>query len=204
MGSRPRDEADKQSVARFLSGDASGFDDLFRGYSPQIYEFLFRLVHSRQTAEELTQEVFVRVYQRLVGFEGRSSLKNWIYRIANNVVVDYWRRYYGTEKRVSPDRTVDINGYENIPSARAESRVEREVLRREVSAAVRDAADRLMPEERLVFSMRHFAEKKYKEIVKITGMSRRKSIYLLKRANEKVAKDLKTKGFHESILDDIE
>ncbi|WVX79577.1 sigma-70 family RNA polymerase sigma factor [Niallia oryzisoli] len=71
------------------------FEELYRKYYDELFRFLFYMVHSRELAEDLVQEVFIRVFKAYSKFEKRSSEKTWIYTIARNVAIDWFRKQKG-------------------------------------------------------------------------------------------------------------
>lgn len=83
MSFGPGDKTDKL-VRRAQAGDRGAFDDLVRRYRARIYALTLHLTGSRSEADDITQDVFTRAYQRLSGFAGRSEFFTWLYRIAVN------------------------------------------------------------------------------------------------------------------------
>jgi RNA polymerase sigma-70 factor, ECF subfamily len=70
------------------------FTTLYERYVSRIYRFIFSHVGNRTDAEDVTSEVFVKVYRNLGRFEGRGSLEGWLFQIARTAVADYWRQRY--------------------------------------------------------------------------------------------------------------
>ena len=70
----------------------SVFEEIYEKYHQDIFQFLFYLVRDRHKAEDLTQEVYIRVMKSIDRFENRSSLKTWILSIARNVAIDQFRK----------------------------------------------------------------------------------------------------------------
>src|ERR1700752_3320872 len=80
----PVDEHETDLVARLQAGDEGAFRAIVDRYSSRIYRACYGILRSREDADEIGQEVFAKVYFSIKGFEGRSSLYAWIYRIAVN------------------------------------------------------------------------------------------------------------------------
>ena len=76
--------ADRALVTRLRSGDARAVDDLARAYRSRIYQLALRYVKNHEDAEEVTQDVLLRVHQKVDAFRGESALSSWIYRITFN------------------------------------------------------------------------------------------------------------------------
>lgn len=81
-------DEDSALIARFLSGDATAFDALFRKYQDYVYHILYGIVGSTEEARDLTQEVFLQVYRSLPRFRQSARFATWLYRIAVNRGVD--------------------------------------------------------------------------------------------------------------------
>ncbi|WP_332835311.1 RNA polymerase sigma factor SigX [Bacillus sp. FJAT-44742] len=74
------------------------FDRIYETYHQSLFQYLFYLVKNRDTAEELVQEVYIKVFQSYAGFEGKSSEKTWLYSVARHVGID-WIRKQNRQKR---------------------------------------------------------------------------------------------------------
>ena len=70
----------------------SVFHRLYDSYHQDVFQFLIYLVKNRQTAEDLVQEVYVRVLRAYSSFEGKSSEKTWLFSIAKNIAIDHFRK----------------------------------------------------------------------------------------------------------------
>ncbi|OLO26262.1 RNA polymerase sigma factor SigX [Alkalihalophilus pseudofirmus] len=97
----------------------STFDRLYETYHQSLFQYLFYMVRSRETAEELVQEVYIKVLQSYTTFEGKSSEKTWLYSIARNVAID-WIRKQNRQKRkwlglLGPIEKVDIRDPAPLP-----------------------------------------------------------------------------------------
>lgn len=76
----------------------SVFNDLHQRYHRDLFQFLFYMVKSRELAEDLVQEVYIRVLKAYQNFEGNSSEKTWLFSIARNVAIDYFRKQKSWKK----------------------------------------------------------------------------------------------------------
>ncbi|MSR07108.1 MAG: sigma-70 family RNA polymerase sigma factor [Gemmatimonadetes bacterium] len=81
-----RGESD-QNLVRAQAGDQVAFESLYRQYAGRVYGLCLRLSADQPRAEELTQDVFVRVWEKLPSFRGESAFSSWLYRLAVNVVL---------------------------------------------------------------------------------------------------------------------
>jgi RNA polymerase sigma-70 factor (ECF subfamily) len=87
-------------VARSRDGDESAFGDLYRTHAGRVYALCLRLEADAARAEELTQDVFVRAWERLGSFRGESAFGTWLYRLAVNVVLSDRRAAWRRARRV--------------------------------------------------------------------------------------------------------
>lgn len=78
----------------------SVFDELYQKYHQELYRFLYYMVKNKEQAEDLVQEVYIRVLKAYDRFEGNSSEKTWLFSIAKNVAIDYFRKQRGWKKWV--------------------------------------------------------------------------------------------------------
>ncbi|CAH0206312.1 ECF RNA polymerase sigma factor SigX [Peribacillus frigoritolerans] len=81
----------------------SVFHDLYEKYHQEIYQFIFYMTKNRETAEDLVQEVYIRVMKAYERFEGKSSEKTWMYSIARNVTIDHFRKQKGWKDKIFPN-----------------------------------------------------------------------------------------------------
>jgi RNA polymerase sigma-70 factor, ECF subfamily len=78
----------------------SVFDELYQKYHHDVFQFLFYMVKSKEQAEDLVQEVYIRVLKAYDRFEGKSSEKTWLFSIAKNVAIDHFRKQKGWKQRL--------------------------------------------------------------------------------------------------------
>lgn len=144
---------------------AEEFDHIVRSHQRRVFQVLFSLVRDRDLADNLTQECFLRAYQKRSTFRGEASVETWLIRIAVNLARDYarnrrlafWRILF---ERASPpeNEKADLETPDPYPS------VERTVLAREQLAAAVSVLEKVSPQQRLAFSLRFFEEMTLEEI----------------------------------------
>jgi len=145
-------ESDEAELVRSsIAGDHAAFAELVRRHRSFVLALVFRLCGDGIWADDIAQDVFVRVWQALPGFRFQAALRTWVYRIATNVAIEELRH-------TKP--TIDV---ESIPLA-AQETPEDTALHTEQSRAVRDAVLRLPPQSRLVLILREYEGMSYKEI----------------------------------------
>ncbi len=146
--------------SRFASGDETVFDEIVNRYSRKVYELCYRILRDREEAQDMAQEVFVRVYEKRDKFRGGSALYTWIYRIATNMCL--------TRLKKARVQTVPLETVEGVLEARPES-AGPDYSRLE--ATVAKAMIDLPPRQRAVFAMRFFDKMSLKEIAEASGTS---------------------------------
>jgi RNA polymerase sigma-70 factor (ECF subfamily) len=95
-------------VARAQAGDQTAFRDLYRQHAGRVYALCLRLTGDGRDAEERTQDVFVRLWDKLRSFRGDSAFSSWLHRLAVNVVLNERRTTGRRERRVMPSEDPDM------------------------------------------------------------------------------------------------
>lgn len=152
-------QEDRELVARYLEGDSDAFDELMTRHQRAVYGVCLRFVKNQDDALDLTQEVFIKAFERLEGFRGDARFRTWIYRVAVNHCLNFI-------KRNSP-QLVEIS--EN--SARVGATADSAVLQNERRAIVRDLIETLPPKQKVIFRLRVEENLSYEEIAAIVGRS---------------------------------
>jgi RNA polymerase sigma-70 factor (ECF subfamily) len=152
---------DKTLVERFLkAGDPFAYEVIVKKYQRMVYFLALKTVGNHQDADEVAQKTFVSVYKNLAGFEGRSSLKTWVFRIAMNYSKNLIRDRARREGEEITER-----------SAAAVSAVEGEINTHQRRRLVRQAMENLPPRQREVLQMRAFGDMSFAEIAQSIGIS---------------------------------
>ena len=93
IGSAALIKSDGELVRRCRAGDSAAWDQVVREYSRRVYNLAYRFTGRHESAEDLTQEVFVRVYRSLEQYDPQAGdLANWLMRLARNLVIDDYRK----------------------------------------------------------------------------------------------------------------
>lgn len=99
MVSKHSRAADEDLVKLVLEGERAAFDELYERYINKVYAFAYRRIGSREEAENVTSQVFMKAFTGLAGFRG-GSFGAWLYAIASREIADYWRERYKSEATV--------------------------------------------------------------------------------------------------------
>lgn len=162
-------------MVRYQRGDREAFAELVRRHKTPIFNFVLRQVRHSNTAEDVTQDVFLRVVQNASEFKHEARFSTWLYTIARNLCVDHLRKQ--THRRhPSLDQPVTQNGedsrpmLDNVADAHPRASVERTAVAGEVAGRILQAVEKLPEEQREVFLLREVANLPFKEIADITGV----------------------------------
>lgn len=156
----PTDE--RELIERFQNGDTEAFNPLVLKYKQKIYNLLYQRVRDRETAEDLSQDVFLKAFQGLPHFKQDSTFYSWLYRIAYNCGVDFMRKQKRQKVLIfgelPPDADNTLQMAQVYPSP--PEMMENEELGRIIRKAVRQ----LSPGQQRVFRLRYRRELSMKEI----------------------------------------
>jgi RNA polymerase sigma-70 factor (ECF subfamily) len=159
-GTGPAD--DRRLLERIRRGDTEGAAELFERYGPALLRFSDRLLSDRSTAEEVTQEVFVKVISRAHQYDGRAEVASWLFAIAANACRDRRRR----------ERRATVVPLEAVPEpAQRGEGIERRLMDREKRDAVRAALALLSVEQREALVLARYHGLPYAEIAIVLGIS---------------------------------
>ncbi|HKP37149.1 MAG TPA: sigma-70 family RNA polymerase sigma factor [Pyrinomonadaceae bacterium] len=149
-------------VRRCRSGDGAAWEEIVQSYSRRVYNLAYRFTSRADSAEDLTQDVFIRVYRSLEQYDARQGdLQNWLMRLARNLIIDDYRK----RQRAPQDEAADDLEDHKYHLRAANSSVQREMERRELGAQVQAGIDKLSPDLRTCVILRDIEELSYQEIV---------------------------------------
>ena len=158
---------DAEIVALARQGRDRAFRELVRRYERPVFSLIYRMVRDREASEDLAQDSFVKVLNHLDRYRPEFKFSSWIFKIANNVAIDYLRkRQIDT---VSMDGSpyaataAEVEASSFDVSARQETALE-ELEAREIGGAIERAIGRLRPEYRSCIMLRHIEGRSYEEI----------------------------------------
>src|SRR5712671_2288573 len=164
--------SDAEFMLRVKAGDQPAFNYLVQKYRRPLVSFMYRMARNAGVAEDLAQEVFLRVYRSRESYEASAKFTTWLYRIATNLAVNHARdtRHERPENQVSLDepdeesgRTLDLP--DRGPSA------EETIMRRERTLAIRSKVEALPERQRLAVIMHKYQQMDYKQISDLLKLS---------------------------------
>lgn len=149
-------------VRRCRAGDGAAWEEIVQTYSRRVYNLAYRFTSRADTAEDLTQDVFVRVYRSLEQYNPKQGdLQNWLMRLARNLIIDDYRK----RQRAPQDEIADDLEDHKYHLRSAGNSVQREMERRELGAQVQAGIDKLSSDLRTCVILRDIEELSYQEIV---------------------------------------
>lgn len=184
--------SDAEVMLRVAQGDDAAFDYLVDKFRRPIVSFMYRTTHNQGTAEELAQEVFLRVYRSRETYEASAKFTTWLYRIATNLAVNNARdtKHERAENQVSIDEPDEESGT-TMDIADQRMTVEQQMLRNERLAAIRKVVEALPERQRMAVLMHKYQNMDYKEIAAVLKLSESATKSLLFRAYESLRESLK-------------
>jgi RNA polymerase sigma-70 factor (ECF subfamily) len=157
-------------VREAQGGNQAAFEQLVRTYDEGVLRLALRLTGSESDAQDIHQEVFLKVYKKLHGFRYECSFSTWIYRIVTNACFDYLRRNRARSKS-TPIEINDNESLNQLSDDRPADNPERQLLDQELRAQILQALQRLTPRERMVFDLRHFQGLRLRSVSEILNAS---------------------------------
>lgn len=184
--------SDAEVMLRVAAGDDVAFNYLVEKYRRQMISFMYRMTHNQSVAEELAQEVFLRVYRSRQGYAASAKFTTWLYRIATNLAVNHARdtKHERPENMVNLDEPDTDTGM-TVDLADGGLNAEQSLLRTERLAAIRRQVEALPERQRMAVIMHKYQNMDYKQIAAVLKLSESATKSLLFRAYETLRETLK-------------
>ncbi len=155
---------DKELIQRFKNGDKKAFESLVQKYFGRVFQLSFSMSRNRAEAEDLTQDIFLKVYTGLAGFRFKSRFGTWLYRIASNHIKDHFRS-------TSRTKQVPFDQESTLYSGDQKEAPNEEFLQDERRNLVTKALLQLPRKQQIILTLRDIQGFSYKEIGKILRIS---------------------------------
>lgn len=154
---------DEELVVRVRQGDPDAFRQLVEKHQAFVYSIALQVAQRREAAEDIAQEVFLRLYRTIAGYRGEARFTTWLYRIAANAAADYMRQQRRRPAAVLLDRVKEW-----LADRREEP--EAALLRKERQVSVQELLAGLPDKYRLILYLYHYRQLTYEEIGAICGL----------------------------------
>ncbi len=185
-------QSDAEIMLRVKTGDQPAFDYLVQKYRRPMVSFMYRMARNSAAAEDLAQEVFLRVYRSRETYEASAKFTTWLYRIATNLAVNHARdtRHERPEVQVSLDEPDEETGTTfELPDGTMNA--EQMIVRRERMLAIRRKVEALPEQQRVAVIMHKYQQMDYKQIADVLKKSESATKSLLFRAYETLREQLR-------------
>lgn len=152
---------DRQLVETIRGGDGTAFEQLVRRKTSKVYSLCYRIIGNVEDAKDISQLVFIKLWENLEKYDSRYAFDTWLYRMVTNVAIDFIRN------RQSRDNAVNSNLRLVKTATDAEQAVV--VQRKEVEAVFNDVSAVLSPKQKTIFVMNQMEDLSSAEIAKVLG-----------------------------------
>jgi RNA polymerase sigma-70 factor (ECF subfamily) len=176
--------SDVQLMLDVKAGDEASFDLLLRRYRTPLVNFLYRMIHDSGTAEDLAQEVFLRVYRARKQYSPSAKFTTWLFRIATNLALNSIRDNRHRQMDRSLDGTADDENQAPLELPSREMGIDEHMMERDRCEFIRRAVAALPEKQRIAVLLHKYEEMDYAEIAKILDCSESALKSLLFRAYE--------------------
>lgn len=169
-------------IKKAQQGDQEAFQKIVQKYKAQVAGIAYRMIGDYEDAKDISQMVFVKIYQNLNRFDTSKKLSTWLYRITINASIDFIRKFRKHKFEVLDNVIGQLKEKKND--------VEKVYQRGLVRLAISEALDGLNPKQRSVFVLRDLEGLDIKEVAQITGMPQATVRWYLHRARAKLRDEL--------------
>lgn len=184
---------DNEIISSVLQGDKNAYAELVTRYQNYVFTLTLRLIKSREDAEEVAQDVFVKAYRSLKDFRGESKFSTWLYTIVNTTSITFLRKKKLAIQSLDDERTFEVADSKDS-GFRAD-----QVEKKSRIAMVTNAISLLNPDDAEVITLFYKAEQSLEEISKILGMETNTVKVRLHRARTRLKEKMET-HFKEEVL----
>ena len=161
-------ERDRELLGQVKRGYQPAFTELITRYQKRVFKLAYGFFRDRDDAMEIVQETFIRLYQKLDGFDENSDttlFRNWVYRVAYNLCIDYYRKF--KKQKADMKEVYDFNEEKKNTGTHIEDRLDQENFRRKLEKSVM----KLPGKQQQVFILKHYDGMKHQEISILLNLS---------------------------------
>ena len=181
---------EKRLIKLAQEGDSRAFEKLVQTYDQRVLALAMQLVGNRDDAQDIYQEVFMRVFKQIHNFRFNSEFYTWLYRIVVNCAITY-RKKRNRDYHTSLDEIADKEkGWQWFPADTAQP-PDKIIINKEIRQKIENSLCLLSLKQRVVFVLRFFQDFKIKEVAQIMGCTEGTVKNYLFRATQKMRKELK-------------
>lgn len=163
------------------------YAQIMERYQTRLFVYIYRLVGNKEEAEDLLQDVFVKVYKNLNSYDTSRKFSSWIYRIAHNEAVNFIKRK-SLRRFISLETITSTK--DKLDSSSIEDGADKAWAKKEISKEVSDAINNLPFKYKQVLTLRYYSDQSYEEIAEILGKPVNTVGTLINRAKKKLSAEL--------------
>jgi RNA polymerase sigma-70 factor (ECF subfamily) len=180
-------DPDAELMLQFKAGKLEAFEELFSRHIRSVVNFAYRFVRNRGVAEELAQEIFLRVHDAAPSYRADAKFTTWLYRVATNICLNEVRRpeYRAIHESLDDPICIPIDLVD-----KGAPRPEAALLRQAVSEALRKALEALPEKQRLAFILNKYQDLSYVEVGEVMKISEKAVKSLIHRAKQAMAESM--------------
>lgn len=186
-------DPDAELMLRFKAGDLQAFEQLFTRHMRPIVNFAYKFVRNRDMAEELAQEIFLRVHDAAESYRAEAKFTTWLYRIATNICLNEVRKpnFKAIHESLGASPVENSNEKPLDPEDSATAGPLRLLEQRTVADALKQALEQLPEKQRLAFILNKYQDLSYAEVASVLRISEKAVKSLIHRAKEAMAARLR-------------
>jgi len=155
--------AESQLLADLKAGEQNAFNHFYQKYSLQLYRKLLKMVHVDVIAEELLQDLFMKIWDKRIQIDPEQSFQAYLYRIAEHIVYDYFRKL---------TREAKMHNFLTANATEIYEQFDKHDLEGEIREKVQEAVSRLPEQQKLVFTLCKLEGKSYEEVSAMLGITK--------------------------------
>lgn len=192
--------SDEMLAKQTLEGDVSAFEEIVNRYKKSVFAVVYRMIGQYQEAEDISQETFINVYEKMYQFDSNKKLSPWIHRIAVNTSISALRKKKNViSLNFDEGIVLDHESYSNLNIGNPQLLLERKELKAEINAAIME-----LPETyRAVITLRYQMDYNNQEIADILGASRENIEVRIHRARKALRRAVLEKWQERGIIHEL-
>lgn len=185
---------DNEIISKVLAGDHQAYEGLVNRYQNYVFTLTLRMVKSREDAEEVAQDVFIKAYKYLADFRGTAKFSTWLYTIVNNTCISFLRKKKPEIHSLDNERVFEVA--DNVESGMRANQVEQ----KSKIAMVNKAISMLGTDDAEIITLFYKAEQSLEEIAQVLGLEVNTAKVRLHRARVRLKEKMET-HFAEEVKD---
>jgi RNA polymerase sigma factor (sigma-70 family) len=177
---------DTEVITKVLGGDNQAYAELVNRYQNYVYTLVLRMVRSREDAEEVSQDIFVKAYRALADFRGDSKFSTWLYTIVNTTCITFLRKKKLEIHSLDNEKVFEVA--DSVDSGLRANQVEQ----KSKVAMVNNAISLLNPDDAQIITLYYKSEQTLEEIARILGLEANTAKVRLHRARTRLKEKMQT------------